>query len=499
MDYFEIGKVVEISPEVVAAYFGDGWANHEYSYIWSDGNRSSICLQTDRIYQGGKLRLHAECFTGYGELPHQKVDILVGGISIGALTIPNALDWHEIQIPEGIISSPNLTIDFRIERPLVPSSFGVSEDNRSLGLRVCALQLIEVSEKKSLWNQVGEKLAELAIKVSQTGYNNISPELLLQVAIEKRERRNCFNSAGGLSHIYASDFFSPVRLANIDTFNTEISLFSPSGLKGMDLKSGSLVVLNNNDCHYGISLIDYKEVYLKNKDVQFIVWDYDNHHWFNLTFDLALYSDNYAPAHHENYALLSMLSGRRLDVVPCGVSQFTYDFIEQNIEFLSSNDRKQEPLGKHVLYGHELRNFVINKVSTHLTSVGFTEGSYRDRTQEERLHEWASYTASFVSPVFGDVPIRIFDSLITGGIPIVPFYIDRYLEKLGIDRDWYVVYQFEDILEPKFLAEEANKKFAIGGADGVKSRILWTLKNHHLTSSLDSLITNYFNLQKSSI
>ena len=499
MNYYEIGRVVEISPDAVSAYFGDGWANHEYSYIWSQGNKSSIRLEIGPMFAGGLLRLNAESFTGYGEIPYQDVNVLVGGKSVGSLSIPNSLGWHEIRIPEGFVLSRTLEIDFCIEKPLVPSSYGVSEDHRELGLRVCAFQLIEATEQNIIWSDARSKVAELAIKISQTGYNLVDSNLLLQAAIEKQKRRKIFQSIGKLSHIYASEFFSPVRVENIDSFGAEITFFSPSKLKEIIFKPGSIVVLNNNDCHYGTSLDAYIEVYLKNKDVQFIVWDYDNHHWFTLSLDLALYSDSYAPAHHENYALLSMLSGRRLDVVPCGVSQFTHDFIEQNLEFLSSNDRKQEPLGKHVLYGHELRNFVINKVAADLPSVGFTEGSYRDRTQEERLHEWASYTASFVSPVFGDVPIRIFDSLITGGIPIVPFYIDRYLEKLGIDRDWYVVYQFEDILEPKFLAEEANKKFAIGGADGVKSRILWTLKNHHLTSSLDSLITNYFNLQKSSI
>ena len=152
MSYYEIGRVVEISPDTVSAYFGDGWANHEYSYIWSQGNKSSIQLEIRPMFAGGLLRLNAESFTGYGEIPYQYVNVLVGGKSVGSLSIPNSLGWHEIRIPEEFVLSRTLEIDFCIEKPLVPSSYGVSEDHRELGLRVCAFQLIEATEQNIIWS-----------------------------------------------------------------------------------------------------------------------------------------------------------------------------------------------------------------------------------------------------------------------------------------------------------------------------------------------------------
>jgi len=263
----------------------------------------------------------------------------------------------------------------------------------------------------------------------------------------------------------------------------------PGDLNKISLPDYSAVILTNNDCHYALPIEQYKNIYLGNRKTVFMIWDYDNHHWLSQSLPLALLSDIYTIAHHEHFALLSLLSSNPLKVIPCGVTQFSIQLLEANLKELTIKKRKQEPLGKHVLYNRELRNLVIENVGRRYPMVGFTDGDYQSKGEVEHLKEWSSYTCSFISPVFGDVPIRVFDSLITGGIPIVPFYIRDYLIEYGVLPAWFVVYGLEDTLNPDRLVLEANEKFANGGSGAIKKRIEWTIENHHITKSLNGLLT----------
>lgn len=65
-------------------------------------------------------------------------------------------------------------------------------------------------------------------------------------------------------------------------------------------------------------------------------------------------------------------------------------------------------------------NRVISTLSRAFSSIGFSIESFHGRSKEDRLQEWCSHKRHWIMPVLNDVPIRIFDALLTGGSPTVP-------------------------------------------------------------------------------
>jgi hypothetical protein len=242
----------------------------------------------------------------------------------------------------------------------------------------------------------------------------------------------------------------------------------------------SIVIVNNNDVGHGGDVRNYADFYDSCDKTIFIAWDWDNHHWLELSTFLAAHSDIYSPAHHENLYLLSRFNWLTAGPVYCGTVQWSRNYLSKHLPDMLRAARSDEPLGKHIPYGpFRFRNQVIATLNKHFPLIGFSDHSFHNRTTEERFAEWCGHKSHWVIPVLNDVPIRIFDALSTGGIAIVPESL-RYLPPVSsISLDHIIFFTPHDIIQPRSIVAKANQLFDRGGEKGLRKRQQFALKEHH--------------------
>lgn len=240
-----------------------------------------------------------------------------------------------------------------------------------------------------------------------------------------------------------------------------LSLMEKNAAEFQEKITGAYVILNNNDFSGATpnQLEAYLDLYHAAQDTIFVVWDGDNHHWLSLGLLLAMHSDYYFPAHPENYSIYSKFNADIQQHNPLGCIQWKKDLLKNEIDNLLTNERKDGPLGSHGFYSKfSMRNKIISTMSSRVQSVGFSNGEYRGKTEKENLLEWASYKLHFVVPVNSDLPYRIFDGLITGGIVFVPSFLKTiapdYLSHPNI-----LSYSEIDLMDPNSLINRGLERF----------------------------------------
>jgi hypothetical protein len=314
-------------------------------------------------------------------------------------------------------------------------------------------------------------------------------EAFFHLAVAKNARiarlREYF-SREGINKVFISANLSgfECRLPGISVEFLEKGFFQETETAARERKQslleGAVVVVNNNDVGLQGAMPHYADFYNQCEKTVFVAWDWDNHHWLELSTFLAAHSDLYAPAHHENLYLLSRYNWLTVGPVYCASVQWSRKFLADHLPEMLYAERSSEPLGKHIPYApFNFRSRVITTLSQHYPSIGFSDRSFHVRTPEERLKEWYSHRVHWIVPVLNDVPIRIFDALVTGGIPIVPESL-RFLPPVNaISRDYILFYGPNDIVNPEKLVMRANALFEDGGRDQLVARHRFALEYHH--------------------
>lgn len=251
----------------------------------------------------------------------------------------------------------------------------------------------------------------------------------------------------------------------------------------------SIVIVNNNDVGTPEARIAYAEFFGECTSTLFLAWDWDNHHWLELSTFLAAHSDIYAPAHHENLYLLSRYNWLIAGPVYCSSVQWDRKFLTDHLSDMLVVERSSSPLGMHIPYSQfNFRIQVISTLNKHFSSIGFSNRTFHVRSMEDRLTEWYSHKSHWVAPVLNDVPIRIFDALVTGGIPIVPSSL-RFLPPVNaIPEEHIVFYTPSDIVNPEALVARANGLFDRGSRDGIVARHRLGLDKYHGDNSINQML-----------
>lgn len=249
----------------------------------------------------------------------------------------------------------------------------------------------------------------------------------------------------------------------------------------------AVVVVNNNDVAGDAAACAALQAACTR--TVFIGWDWDNHHWLERSATLAATSDLYAPSHLENLWLVTRYNQDTVGPVPCGTVQWSRRELAAALPMLATVPRSDLPLGMHIPYGafvHRLR--VIRALAEHFPSVGFSDRSFHGRTAQDRLAEWAGHKSHWIIPVLNDVPIRLFDALVTGGIPIVPASLRHLAPVCDIPDEHIVFYSPQDIVDPKPVVARANARFDAGGADGLVARHRLALDRHHGNARVEVML-----------
>ena len=252
---------------------------------------------------------------------------------------------------------------------------------------------------------------------------------------------------------------------------------------------GCIVIVNNNDVGSDESREAYASFFGECEATFFVAWDWDNHHWLELSPFLAALSDCYAPAHHENLYLLSRYNWRIAGPVYCSSVQWPRKYLAEHLPEMLNAERSDAPLGMHIPYApFSFRLQMITTLNQFYPTIGFSSHSFHGRTSEDRLKEWCSYKTHWIAPVLNDVPIRIFDALATGGIPIVPESL-RFLPPVNaIPREFIAFYSATDIVQPQDCVARANCLFDAGGREGMVARHKLALQQYHGDASVRKML-----------
>ena len=311
----------------------------------------------------------------------------------------------------------------------------------------------------------------------------------------RRERLQAYFAAGGIQKILLGANISgfAFELEGVRIESLDKGFFKEDDPQEIVRKTAyledALVIINNNDVGHHGEMAYYARFFSQCEKTVFVAWDWDNHHWLDVSTFLAVHSDIYAPAHHENLYLLTRFNWLTAGPVYCATVQWSQRYLAEHLPEMMTHARSDAPLGMHIPYSpFRFRMQVITTLHQHFSSIGFSDRTFHSRTYEDRLKEWCAYKAHWICPVLNDVPIRIFDALITGGIPIVPESL-RFLPPVcDIGREHIVFYSPQDVIQPHRVVERAVGLFDSGGAEKLAERHLFALTYHHGTGRLKQMV-----------
>ncbi len=282
--------------------------------------------------------------------------------------------------------------------------------------------------------------------------------------------------------------------ANKITFIIQ-NFFLQQDLQGLKNRFEKSLVIMTNNIFAEIGAINFSKIYQSTPHTIYAVHDYDNHHWLQNSIQIALLADVYIPAHQENYLICSRLNPNVIGGIPCGSNQWSMDFIKNLKIPLHTVRRKDDPLGKYYFYEKFVyRNKVIRTLESTYPSITILQNDFHALTQEQKWEEWASHKLHWIIPVLNDLPIRFFDALITGGIPLVPSGLTPHIEALGIPKKFYSSYGPLDILGPKRIVEANLSKFENLGKAGITERAQYAIENYHVDRTAEKIISKTLEL-----
>lgn len=251
------------------------------------------------------------------------------------------------------------------------------------------------------------------------------------------------------------------------------------------LPPNSVFLLLNNDI--GKRLPQYIDYYNRHPEALFIIWDWDSQHWIYMSSALALNSDVYVPASSENVHMLSQFNPYTVGPVFAAAHQWSRRFLLEHVELFMA-ERSGEPLGMHVFYeNYPRRNRAIATLAQSFKTVGFGTNEFKNRSDLDNLREWAGHKTHWIVPVLAGVPIRIYNALVTGGIPILPSFY-KNLPEIAILGESPSYYQVADLLQPEVINAEAVARFDAGGESGLIARIAQGVERHHIDARCEQLL-----------
>jgi hypothetical protein len=289
------------------------------------------------------------------------------------------------------------------------------------------------------------------------------------------------------------------ELGNLNIFkkNYELNVLSKNCLKFnleesdlnelIALIADSIVIFNNNDVAYGTGAACITRLIKLSPSTIFCCWDWDSHHWLDHSCSLAAVSDFYFSAAADNFYTISRFNAGNSYLLYCGTVQWEKKFLEDNFVKAISSERKVGPLGGHIYYQtFNHRNRIVKTLSDRFSEVKFTTHGYHQISEEKKFKDWMSYKLHFIAPVLNGLPIRFFDALASGGIPLVPTSLKSTIESLNIfDSVFY--YTATDVTDFESIVLKAVAKFDEEGSIGVAKRISLGLM-HHGSNRVETII-----------
>jgi hypothetical protein len=227
--------------------------------------------------------------------------------------------------------------------------------------------------------------------------------------------------------------------------------------------------------------------------------DYDNHHWYKMSIFGALLSDIYVRAHRHSMPYIDALLPHPTFTVPIGVTQWQRRFLFKSIDKILHAHRTERPGGRHRLYPRfELRNRMIATFALCAPEVGFTDcARFNNQSQEEKLEDWLTTKVQLCAPVGNDIPIRFFDSLITGGLPAIPERSEEAVRGIGVPEEHFISFGPIELANPAATVHAWSERFDKLGQAGIIARLSHCIEHFHIDHTIKKLLHLVFTLASS--
>lgn len=339
-------------------------------------------------------------------------------------------------------------------------------------------------------------------KVINVSQQNREAEILYSINISKeeiykqkreiffnKEFKNIFIIYNSTNYCYVNNYIQGFQIQKICIEK----LISASIDEIINLFKDSVIVMTNNlFAQIGIDKLSI--IYEQLHNSVWIIQDYDNHHWIENSIQASVFADIYFPAHMDGeIGLLTKINPNVPYFLPCGSNQWSRNFINLHLDDFLKVSRKFEPLGKYYFYEKFLhRNKVINSLNKYFKNIRFVDNDFHQLDENEKWNEWIVYLYHWIIPTANDLPIRFFDALITGGIPIVPKALIPYLNVLGIPENFYITFSSINILEPNNFINQFCESKNINCFEDIIQRHEFGMKHFHI----DQIIAKAINTSK---
>lgn len=223
----------------------------------------------------------------------------------------------------------------------------------------------------------------------------------------------------------------PDKIASTKILKLEDEIFFGALINNQRI--GTILLTNNDFARARGYNADFCDITPTN----FIIgWDIDSHHWFDNSFQLALFADIYVPAQYQCSELFARFCPSTIGVVPLGSLQWELEFLIQHSSILFKDRDSSKPTGIHGYYQDYIyRNSIIERWHEVSDQCFLAQNltPYSSLSPIDRLGFWAQTTTHLVSPVNGDLPFRFFDALITRSAVLVPSELEHAVSRLGLD------------------------------------------------------------------
>lgn len=160
-----------------------------------------------------------------------------------------------------------------------------------------------------------------------------------------------------------------------------------------------------------------------------MIWLWDNHHLFYSSIILLRQFDVIVPAHEIATGLLKAFSPNVLGAVPAAVFQWSAVDAGRFFDAHAGRERSDRLYGSFFAYQNLERDGFIERCRREVPdndlylrprTLAAGEDQYLTLKPEGQFADWMRYKVSLVATVKTDIPVRLFDALLTGQIPLVP-------------------------------------------------------------------------------
>jgi N-hydroxyarylamine O-acetyltransferase len=230
---------------------------------------------------------------------------------------------------------------------------------------------------------------------------------------------------------------------------------------------------------------------------RFVAWHLDNHNHYLRNARLAAAADLSIPAHATSVDYLSRWAagGRLGPIVPLAVLQWPVRMLAQLYEQSLGYPRRDSLSGHFAFYpAARRRNYFLAEAMTQWPEAELSlraNWTYHKRSAVDRFQSWRGYKTSLVLPVCEDLPIRFFDALAAGQVPIVPRDILDFDRVIPLaDQATLPVVRLDDYSVAALRAahEEAIDAFDRDGEAGAERRHRYVLDNHMLVHRYQTIL-----------